>query len=51
METKNSQVVIYQTPQGDTCIDVRLKGDTIRLTRRQIAELYGTKVPTIFSHS
>ena len=28
METNNSQLVIYQTPQGDTRIDVRVKGDT-----------------------
>ena len=26
METNNSQLVIYQTPQGDTRIDVRVKG-------------------------
>ncbi len=44
METNNSQLVIYQTPQGDTRIDVRVKGDTIWLTQRQIAELFGTKV-------
>lgn len=47
METNNSQLVIYQTPQGETRIYVRVKGDTIRLTQRQIAELFGTKVPAI----
>ena len=50
METNNSQLVIYQTPQGDTHIDVRIKGDTIWLTQRQIAELFGTKVPAISKH-
>ena len=40
METINSQLVIYQTPQGDTRIEVRVKGDTIYLTQRQIAELF-----------
>lgn len=50
METSNSQLIIYQTPQGDTHIDVRIKGDTIWLTQRQIAELFGTKVPAISKH-
>lgn len=50
METDNSQLVIYQTSQGDTQIDVRVKGDTIWLTQRQIAELFGTKVPAISKH-
>ncbi|MDE5982065.1 MAG: virulence RhuM family protein [Duncaniella sp.] len=50
METNNSQLVIYQTPQGDTRIDVRVKGDTIWLTQRQIADLFGTKVPAISKH-
>lgn len=50
METNNSQLVIYQTPKGDTHIDVRIKGDTIWLTQRQIAELFGTKVPAISKH-
>ena len=50
METNNSQLVIYQTPHGDTRIDVRVKGETIWLTQRQIAELFGTKVPAISKH-
>lgn len=50
MDTNNSQLVIYQTPEGDTLIDVRVKGDTIWLTQRQIAELFGTKVPAISKH-
>ncbi len=50
METNNTQLVIYQTPQGDTRIDGRVKGDTIWLTQRQIAELFGTKVLAISKH-
>lgn len=50
MEPNNSQLVIYQSPQGDTRIDVRVKGETIWLTQRQIAELFGTKVPAISKH-
>lgn len=50
METNNSQLIIYQTPQGDTCIDVTVQGESIWLTQRQIADLFGTKVPAISKH-
>lgn len=50
METNNSQLVIYQTPQGETRIDVTVKGESIWLTQRQIADLFGTKVPAISKH-
>ena len=50
METNNTQLVIYNTPQGDTRIDVRVTGETIWLTQRQIADLFGTKVPAISKH-
>lgn len=46
----NSQLVIYQTPQGDTRIDVTVKGDTIWLTQRQIADLFGTQRQAITKH-
>ena len=50
METNNSQLIIYQTPQGDTRIDVTVKADTIWLTQRQIADLFGTKRQAITKH-
>ena len=43
-------MVIYQTPSGETQLDVTIKGETIWLTQRQIAELFGTKVPAISKH-
>ncbi len=46
----NKQLVIYQTPNGETQLDVTVKGDTIWLTQRQIADLFGTKVPAISKH-
>ena len=46
----NTQLVIYQTPNGETQLDVTVKGDTIWLTQRQIADLFGTKVPAISKH-
>lgn len=51
METNNeTQLVIYQTPNGETQLDVTVRGETIWLTQRQIADLFGTKVPAISKH-
>ena len=40
---KQNQIVIYQTEDGQTQIDVRLEKDMIWLTREQIAVLFGSK--------
>lgn len=51
METNNeTKLVIYKAPNGETRLDVTVHGDTIWLTQRQIAELFGTKVPAISKH-
>lgn len=47
---KNNQIVIYKSPDGNSKIEVRLKGETIWLTQRQISELFGTEVPAISKH-
>ena len=46
----NSQIFIYQTPDGQTTVDVKLEKDTIWLTQKQIAELFGTQRPAITKH-
>ena len=38
----NNQIIIYQTEDGQTQVDVRLENDMIWLTRQQIAVLFGT---------
>lgn len=51
METNNStKLVIYKMPNGEPQLDVTVQGETIWLTQRQIAELFGTKVPAISKH-
>ena len=35
---------------GQTAIDVRVENETIWLTQKQIAELFGTEVPAISKH-
>lgn len=44
------EIIIYQTSDGSTALDVRLEKDTIWLTQKQIAELFGTKRPAITKH-
>ena len=46
----NSQIIIYQTENGDTKIDVRLQEETVWLTQRMMAELFQTTVPNINMH-
>ena len=49
MDTEN-KIIIYQTEDGQTQIDVRLENETVWLTQKQIAELFGTKRPAITKH-
>ena len=37
---KQDQIVIYQTEDGKTQIDVRLENETVWLTQAQMAELF-----------
>jgi hypothetical protein len=46
----NSQIVIYQTEDGGTKLDVRLENETVWLTQRLMAELFQTTVPNINIH-
>lgn len=47
---ENNQIVIYQTEDGQTQIDVRMKNDMIWLTRQQIATLFDRDYKTISKH-
>lgn len=44
------EIIIYQTPDGATSIDVKLEKDTVWLNRQQMAELFGRDVKTIGKH-
>lgn len=46
----NNQIVIYQTEDGQTQIDVRMENDMIWLTRQQIATLFDRDYKTISKH-
>ena len=45
-----NQIIINQTEDGQTQIDVRMENETVWLTQKQIAELFGTKRPAITKH-
>ncbi len=45
-----NQIVIYQTDNGQTAIDVRLENEMIWLTRHQIAILFDRDYKTISKH-
>ncbi len=46
----NSQIIIYHTKEGETKIDVRFDGDTVWLTQKMMAELFGKDRKTITEH-
>ena len=46
----NNQIVLYQSEDGTTQLDVKLEGETVWLNRQQMAELFGRDVKTIGKH-
>ena len=46
----NSEIIIYQTADGSTKIDVRMEGETLWLTQTQMAELFGRERSVITKH-
>ena len=49
-ENLNDKIIIYQSEDGKTQLDVTLEHETVWLTQKQIAELFGTKSPAITKH-
>jgi hypothetical protein len=48
--TANSQLLIYQNPDGKIKIDVRLEDETVWLTQEQMAMLFGKGRSTVTEH-
>ncbi len=46
----NNHIVIYQTEDGQTSINVKMEGETVWLNANQMAELYGRDYKTIRKH-
>lgn len=47
---ENNQVIIYQSKDGDTRIDVKFTGETVWLSQQQMAELYQTSRSNVVEH-
>ena len=45
-----NEIVIYQSDDGRINLDVKLENETIWLTQKQMAELFGVKAPAINKH-
>ena len=50
MENNNSDIIIYQTEDGQTKIDVRLENETVWLSLNQLAELFQKDKSNIAKH-
>ena len=50
MEENKSQIVIYQTENGETKLDVRFQDETVWLTQKLMAEVFQTSIPNINMH-
>jgi prophage maintenance system killer protein len=47
---KTGEIIIYQTAEGQTALEVHLENDTVWLTQEQMAELFGKNRRTITEH-
>ena len=46
----SSAIILYQTKDGRSRIEVRLENETVWLTQQLIAELFQTTIPNISMH-
>ena len=44
------EVVVYEAPDGEVHVDVRLDWDTVWLTQQQMAELFGRDRSVVTQH-
>ncbi len=46
----DNQIIIYQSEDGDTRIEVKISGVTVWLSQQQMAELYQTSRSNVVEH-
>ena len=49
-QNKNNQIIIYNTEDGETKIEVKMKNETVWLSQKQMAELFDCSVDNISLH-
>ena len=50
IQDQTSEFLLYTAPNGDVKVEVLLNGETIWLTQKRIAQLFGVGVPAISKH-
>jgi hypothetical protein len=50
LQDQSSEFLLYTAPNGEVKVEVLLSGETIWLTQKRIAELFGVGVPAISKH-
>ena len=50
MDNANGDIIIYQTDDGLTKIDVKIQNETVWLSQQQMAELFGTSRTNVIEH-
>ena len=50
VEGGNSEVVLYEAPDGEVRLDVRLDRETVWLTQAQMADLFGRERSVVTKH-
>ena len=50
MDNENGDIIIYQTDDGLTKIDVKIQNETVWLSQQQMAELFGTSRTNVIEH-
>jgi len=48
--SENQQFLLYTAPDGAVKVEVFLKDETVWLTEKAVAELFGVKVPAVNKH-
>ncbi len=49
-ENERGELIVYQSPNGEIKLDVRLQDETVWLTQPMMAELFQTSIPNISMH-
>jgi prophage maintenance system killer protein len=49
-ESRGGEVVVYEAPDGEVRVDVRLERETVWLTQQQLADLFGRERSVITKH-
>lgn len=50
LQDQTTEFLLYTAPNGDIKVEVLLSGETIWLTQKRMAELFGVGVPAISKH-